>query len=111
MSEAVVEVLEYLTADGRNPFREWLEALNGREARARVRVRINRIRLGNFGDSKSVGAGVSELRIPYGPGYRVYYGRQGDAIVLLLCGGDKRTQSRDIDVAQDRWQDYLRRSK
>ena len=111
MSEAIVEVLEYLTPDGRNPFREWLEALKDREARARVRVRINRIRLGNFGDSKSVGGGISELRIPHGPGYRVYYGRQGDAIVLLLCGGDKRTQSRDIDVAQDRWQDYLRRSK
>ncbi|HRW50492.1 MAG: type II toxin-antitoxin system RelE/ParE family toxin [Caldilinea sp.] len=111
MSEAIVEVLEYLTTDGRNPFREWLEALKDREARARVRVRINRIRLGNFGDSKSVGGGISELRIPYGPGYRVYYGRQGDAIVLLLCGGDKRTQSRDIDLAQDRWQDYLRRSK
>ena len=111
MSEAIVEVLEYLTTDGRNPFREWLEALKDREARARVRVRINRIRLGNFGDSKSVGGGISELRIPYGLGYRVYYGRQGDAIVLLLCGGDKRTQSRDIDLAQDRWQDYLRRSK
>ena len=111
MSEAIVEVLEYLTTDGRNPFREWLEALKDREARARVRVRINRIRLGNFGDSKSVGGGISEWRIPYGPGYRVYYGRQGDAIVLLLCGGDKRTQSRDIDLAQDRWQDYLRRSK
>lgn len=111
MSEVIVEVLEYLTTDGRNPFREWLEALKDREARARVRVRINRIRLGNFGDSKSVGGGISELRIPYGPGYRVYYGRQGDAIVLLLCGGDKRTQSRDIDLAQDRWQDYLRRSK
>ena len=111
MSEAIVEVLEYLTTDGRNPFREWLEALKDREARARVRVRINRIRLGNFGDSKLVGGGISELRIPYGPGYRVYYGRQGDAIVLLLCGGDKRTQSRDIDLAQDRWQDYLRRSK
>lgn len=111
MSEAVIEVLEYLTTDGRNPFREWLESLKDREARARVRVRINRIRLGNFGDSKSVGGGVSELRVPYGPGYRVYYGKQGDAIVLLLCGGDKRTQSRDIDMAQDRWQDYLRRSK
>ena len=71
MSEAVIEVLEYLTTDGRNPFREWLESLKDREARARVRVRINRIRLGNFGDSKSVGGGVSELRVPYGPGYRV----------------------------------------
>jgi len=111
MSQAVIEVLEYLDSGGSNPFREWLESLKDREARARIRVRINRIRLGNFGDSKSVGGGVSELRITYGPGYRVYFGRQGDTIVVLLCGGDKRTQSRDIDVAKDRWQDYVRRSK
>jgi len=68
MREPAVEVLEYLTKESRNPFREWLEALSDRAARARVRVRINRIRLGNFGDCKSVGNGVSELRIPYGPG-------------------------------------------
>lgn len=110
MSAPSVEVLEYLTEDGRNPFREWLEALNDREARARVRVRINRIRLGNFGDCKSVGGGVSELRIAYGPGYRVYFGRQGNTVVVLVCAGDKRTQARDIAVAHDRWQDYLRRS-
>ena len=109
--QPAVEILEYLTEDGHNPFREWLETLNDREARARVRVRINRIRLGNFGDSKSVGSGISELRIPYGPGYRVYFGKQGNTVVVLLCAGDKRTQQRDIEVAQERWQEYLRRSR
>lgn len=111
MSQANLDVLEYLTEDGHNPFREWLETLNDREARGRIRVRINRIRLGNFGDCKSVGGGVRELRVPYGPGYRIYFGRQGNAVVVLLSGGDKRTQDRDIELAQFRWQDYLRRSK
>lgn len=111
MSQSPVEVLEYLDEAQRNPFREWLEALRDREARARIRVRINRIRLGNFGDCKAVGYGVSELRIDYGPGYRVYFDRQGAKIVILVCGGDKRTQARDIETAQVRWQDYLRRSE
>lgn len=110
MDQPVIEILEYLTEDGHNPFREWLEAINDRDARARIRVRLNRIRLGNFGDSKSVGGGVSELRISYGPGYRVYFGKQGTKVVILLCGGDKRTQTRDIESAQVRWQDYLRRA-
>lgn len=110
MEQATIEVLEYLTEEGRNLFRDWLETLDDREARARIRVRINRVRLGNFGDSKSVGSGVSELRIPYGPGYRVYFGRQGNKVVVLLCAGDKRTQQRDIRNAQMCWQDYLRRS-
>jgi putative addiction module killer protein len=110
MTEPTIEVLEYLTEDGRNRFRTWLEELKDTEARARIRARINRIRLGNFGDSKSVGGGVSELRIPHGPGYRVYFGRQGNQVVILLCGGDKRTQARDIETAHVAWQDYLRRS-
>ncbi len=110
MSEPTIEILEYLTTDGRNPFRDWLETLKDREARARIRVRINRVRLGNLGDCKSVGGGVSELRIPHGPGYRVYFGRQGGTVVVLLCAGDKRTQVRDIEVAHAYWGDYLRRS-
>ncbi len=110
MSEPTIEILEYLTTDGRNPFRDWVEALKDREARARIRVRINRVRLGNLGDCKSVGGGVSELRIPHGPGYRVYFGRQGSTVVVLLCAGDKRTQARDIEVAHAYWGDYLRRS-
>jgi putative addiction module killer protein len=72
-----------------------------------VRARLNRVRLGNFGGCKSVGRGVEELRIDYGPGYRIYYGRQGPLVVVLLCGGDKSTQARDILTAQKYWKDYL----
>jgi putative addiction module killer protein len=109
MNGAPIEVIECLTGDGKSPFREWLLGLRDREARARVLVRLNRIRLGNFGDCTSVGGGVSESRIHYGPGYRVYFGRKGDAVVILLCGGDKRTQSRDITLAQQYWADHLGR--
>lgn len=102
----MIELREYMTDDGRIPFREWLQGLRDREARARIRVRLNRIRLGNFGDAKSVGHGVQELRFPFGPGYRVYFGRDGDTIVILLHGGDKGSQSRDIELAQRYWAEY-----
>jgi putative addiction module killer protein len=111
MNDSQIELLEYLTEDGQNPFRVWLEKLRDRQARAKIRVRLNRIRLGNFGDCKPVGNGVSELRIPHGPGYRVYFGRRGNAVVILLYGGDKKTQSKDIALAQKYWNDYLRRMK
>ena len=80
-----------------------------RDARAVgvVRARLNRIRLGNFGDCKSVGGGVEELRIDFGPGYRVYYGREGALVVVLLCGGSKKSQARDIVTAQRQWKEYL----
>ncbi|MCA8907375.1 MAG: type II toxin-antitoxin system RelE/ParE family toxin [Rhodospirillaceae bacterium] len=81
-------------------FAEWLRKLHDREARARILVRIRRISLGNFGDAKSVGDGVFELRLTHGPGYRVYFARRGDAVVILLCGGDKSTQARDIQWAK-----------
>lgn len=108
--DTAVTVLEYVTPEGQIPFREWLRALRDSQARARIRVRLNRIRLGNFGDCASVGAGVSEVRVPYGPGYRVYFGREGTAVVLLLCGGDKRSQPRDIKLAQRYWHDYRSRA-
>ena len=72
-----------------------------------MRARLNRIRLGNFGDCKRVGGGVEELRIDFGPGYRIYYGRRGSLLVVLLCGGDKGTQARDILTAQKHWKEYL----
>lgn len=105
------EILEYVTEDGQIPFREWLDGLKDAQTLARVEVRLNRVRLGNLGDHKSVGQGVSELRIPYGPGYRIYYGRRGSAIVILLHGGEKHSQTRDIALARQYWLDYLRRAK
>lgn len=81
-------------------FRSWLADLRDRRAVARIAARIDRLKLGNPGDVKSVGDGVSELRIDYGPGYRLYFKRVGQEIVLLLCGGDKSTQDRDIERAK-----------
>ena len=77
-------------------FAAWLERLNDRQARARIQVRLDRLALGLAGDVKPVGGGVSELRVDYGPGYRVYFKQQGLELVVLLIGGDKKTQSRDI---------------
>jgi putative addiction module killer protein len=77
-------------------FAAWFAGLKDRQARARITVRIRRLSLGNPGDVKPVGGGVSEMRVDYGPGYRVYFVRRGDTVVVLLCGGDKRTQDRDI---------------
>ena len=99
----------YVARDGKTPFLEWLHALRDIRARARIRVRIDRVRLGNFGDCRSVGEGVFELRIGYGPGYRVYFAQVGGKVVLLLCGGDKGTQDRDIQRAKSYWRDYQER--
>lgn len=104
------DLREYLTETGRNPFREWLHSLRDIQARARIRVRLNRVRLGNLGDCKAVGEGVLELKMDFGPGYRVYLGQVGDALVILLCGGDKQTQQRDIATAKLYWQSYKQRT-
>ena len=80
-------------------FDRWLVGLRDRQARARIEARIRRLSLGNPGDVKPIGHGISELRIDYGPGYRVYFVRRGDMLIVLLAGGDKRTQSRDIEEA------------
>ena len=77
-------------------FVRWFAGLHDSQARMRIQARIRRLSVGNFGDVKSVGQGVYEMRIDYGPGYRVYFARRGDALVVLLAGGDKRTQNRDI---------------
>ncbi len=78
----------------------WYSRLRDRQARMRINVRVRRLSLGNFGDSKAVGGGVSELRVPYGPGYRIYFIQRGPAVVILLAGGDKSTQRRDIEFAK-----------
>jgi len=103
------EVREYAAEDGRYPFTAWVRSLPDTRMRARVAARINRLRLGNFGDAKPVGDGVMELRIHAGAGVRVYFGRIGKRVVLILAGGDKSTQRRDIERAKEYWQDYRRR--
>jgi putative addiction module killer protein len=80
-------------------FSEWLRGLRDRQARARIQTRIDRLQLGLAGDVKPVGEGVSELRIDYGPGYRIYFAQRGRALIILLAGGDKRTQDKDIKAA------------
>ncbi|MBP9865278.1 MAG: type II toxin-antitoxin system RelE/ParE family toxin [Candidatus Omnitrophica bacterium] len=105
------QIFLYQTVAGHIPFEEWLEALIDQTARAKIRVRLGRLSDGHWGDFKSVGHGVFELRIHWGPGYRVYFGLRGIDFVILLSGGDKRRQQDDIQKAQDYWQDYLGRVK
>ena len=81
-------------------FQQWINSLRDRQARNRINARLSRVRQGNFGDTDSVGGGLYEMRIHYGPGYRVYFIREGMAVVVLLCGGDKDTQSSDISRAR-----------
>ena len=100
------ELVEYVDATGRIPFRAWLEALKDVRAKARIDARLLRVRLGNLGDAKSVGEGVHELRIDYGPGYRVYFGQDGLRIIVLLLGGEKTSQKADIKRARGYWATY-----
>lgn len=100
----------YKQTDGKKPYEEWLNGLKDGMSRARIRARIDKVALGNFGDFKPVGDGVSELRFTFGPGYRVYYGLDGEKIVLLLFGGDKSTQEKDIEKAKEYWKDYKERT-
>ncbi len=99
---------EYETPDGHFPFTEWLDALPDKKTRARIRKRVTRSSLGNFGDCESVGEGVLELKEHFGPGYRIYCAEFGNAIVLLLCGGDKSSQDKDIKRAKEYLSDYRR---
>ena len=100
----------YLTESGGKPFKEWLDGLKDVVARQKIRIRLDRARLGNLGKNRSVGEGVFELKIDYGPGYRVYFGLDKKTVVLLLLGGDKATQKKDISQAKNFWEDYNRRS-
>ena len=111
-----MQLLEYLDADGDSPYRAWFESLNAQAAAkvtvtVTVTVALTRIELGNLSNVKGVGAGVQEFRIDFGPGYRVYFGKDGDRLVILLAGGTKSRQQKDIATAQERWADYKRRKK
>jgi len=100
------DIQRYSTPDGKVPFSEWLDSLRDLKAKFKIDRRLDRVGTGNFGDYRSVGEGVYELRINYGPGYRVYFGQVGTTIILLLIGGDKSTQEQDIRKAQKYWTDY-----
>ena len=102
----MVELRKYRNVQGQVPFDEWFSALRDRRAQRRIQVRIDRLAVGLEGDWKPVGEGIRELRVLEGSGYRVYYAWDGDALVLLLCGGDKSTQSSDIAKAREFWRDY-----
>ncbi len=104
-----IEIRQYQTAEGRAPFAEWLAVLRDSRANQSIAARIVRMQCGNRGDWKTLGAGVFELRIDIGPGYRVYCGQDGATLVLLLCAGGKRTQTKDIQRAHDYWNDYQTR--
>lgn len=105
MSDTTWEIEKYINEKGTAPFDEWLFSLDT-PTQLRVAARIDRIRDGNFGDCKTIQEGISELRFHFGAGYRVYYGRSGTRIILLLCGGDKGDQKRDIKKALEYWKDY-----
>jgi putative addiction module killer protein len=107
----MVELLRYQREDGSEPFTEWLVAVRDKIAAARIRIRLRQVEAGNFGDSKAVGQGVVELCVHVGAGYRVYCGRHGQAVLVLLCGGDKSTQSRDIEDAKELWAEWKHRQQ
>lgn len=100
------EVVEYVLSNGHCPFAEWFDCLD-HQAAAKVAAAVERMRAGNFGDHKSVGGGVMERRINYGPGYRIYFGRDGARLVILVGGGTKSRQSSDIQCAQMTWAEYM----
>lgn len=100
------EVEIYEIDIGKCPYSEWLNALKDIQGRAKIRTRIDRLKLGNFGKCDPVGEGIRELKIDFGPGYRVYFGQIGTKCVLLLCGGSKKGQSNDIDKAKEYFEDF-----
>jgi putative addiction module killer protein len=109
-SERWLIIREYNDRGGRSPFREWYDGLNSDAAR-KVTTALYRVGLGNFSNAKSVGAGVYECKINFGPGYRVYFGREGEHTVILLGGGTKQRQQNDIELALKRGEDYKQRKK
>lgn len=105
-----IRIKEYVDEAGKSPFDKWLNSLNA-PAAAKVTVALTRIELGNFSNVKSVGAGVHEYKIDFGPGYRIYFGKDGEKLVILVGGGTKKKQQSDIAAAKERWKSYKRRKK
>ncbi|WP_375274603.1 type II toxin-antitoxin system RelE/ParE family toxin [Methylorubrum thiocyanatum] len=105
-----MEIREFLDSGGRSPFASWFDRL-GPQAAAKVTVALARMEAGNLSNAKPVGEGVQEYRIAWGPGYRLYFGRDGDVLIILLCGGTKRRQQDDIAEARAHWADYRRRNR
>ena len=103
-SQKVVKI--FRDDSGKEPFIIWIKSLKDPTTKARIQQRIRRMEMGNFGDHKSIGHGVWELKIDFGPGYRVYFAEEGQKIVILLCDGDKKTQQHDIEQAQHYWKHY-----
>lgn len=106
----VIDVQQYIDEHGKNPFKAWFDSLNG-QAGSKVAAALERIAMGNTSNVKSVGDGVSEYRIDWGPGYRVYFGKDGELLVILIGGGTKKRQQSDIAAAKQKWSEYKRRKK
>jgi putative addiction module killer protein len=106
----MIELRGYVDESGRRCFAVWFEGLDA-PAAARVTIALTRMERGNFSNAKAVGAGVFEYRIDFGPGYRVYFGKDGDRLIILVGGGTKKRQQKDIETAQARWADYKQRKR
>lgn len=106
-----MQIVHYVSTSDVDVYQDWLDGIRDRTTRARIARRVDRIKDGNFGDHETCRDGVYELKIDFGPGYRVYYSRVGETVVLLLAGGDKSSQNKDIDIAVANLQDYKRRAK
>jgi len=111
MREAIPRKVEtYVTQDGEDVFQAWLDGLTDSRARILIDKTIAKVRLGNLGDHKSVGEGVQEIRLDHGPGYRIYFAEHGNTLVILLCGGTKKRQQKDIAQAKHYWMDWKERT-
>ena len=106
----MIVVVEYEREDGTHPFSKWFASLNV-QAALKIRTAVARIENGNYSNVKAVGQGVSDCKLDFGPGYRIYFGKDGDKLVILLGGGTKKRQSRDIETAQTHWKAYKTRKR
>lgn len=109
METVAKKLIDYKALNGEIPFKKWRDTLDGSIA-ARIEARLKRVALGNLGDVRPVGQGVSELRMTFGNGFRIYFGQHGDEVIILLCGGDKSSQSDDIETAHGYWLDFQGRN-